>query len=153
MESSWGLALSSGTGVPEESPEEAVSDREAQFQTPAVFEMPVPEDDHQEQQQVDEGQPELRRQNVCTAKGGVGEVTRAQKIVSEAQIIGHWIGYWIYILDVWFCFVQSGTMPWFFFVEVRKYLIYYFLKKFFTGAHNWETLNFTSLWILKIWNS
>lgn len=51
--------------------------------------MPVPEDDHQEQQQVAEGQPELRRQDVHTAKGGAGEVTRAQKIVSEAQIIGH----------------------------------------------------------------
>jgi hypothetical protein len=65
----------------------------------SILEMPVPLDDHQEQQQWNTGIWSLE-DNVCATKGMAGEVIQAlggaQKIVSWAPDIG-----W---LEIDFCF-------------------------------------------------
>lgn len=74
----------------------------------------------------------------------------AQKIVSESRMIGHWI---FYTVGVWFCFVHIVTVPWFFSLEGRKYLICFW---FYRSSQLWDFQvlkkrfwSFTGLWIVR----
>ena len=88
MESSWGLALCGSAGVPEESPGEANGENTAQLQqgSPAILEIPIPWNDHKEEQQLWSGTSWNLEDKLCVCCRGQSQRSDPSSLVEPRNL-------------------------------------------------------------------
>jgi hypothetical protein len=104
MQRNWGLA-------PRREPVRGYCWSQVTVEDSSVLAMPVPWDDHPEQQQQWSTCSWSLEDNLCATKGRDGEVTEAlegaQKIVSRSQILDSWSLILLLIVTMLWCFSLS----------------------------------------------
>jgi hypothetical protein len=89
--------------------------------------MPVRWEDHQEQQKLWSGASWNLEDELYAAEGRPREVTEASPMERPRKSYVN-PRYWVtYTVGEWFCFIQIETVPWFFPLEVKMVLAYFFI--------------------------